>query len=145
MLRILAVKEEWFTDDLPLGEKSKVVLEQTGGVWIVEFPDLHGLTRKELGAVKSFAARRFDKARLAYGRRVTTLGRQWVGAATSNDAEYLGDNENRRWWPQAVIGFNLVDCRPVQCAVLIEGARHGHDVMKSISQMTLAADSPTVF
>lgn len=106
-LEVLAVNEAWFTDDLPLGEKSKIVIEQTSGAWIVEFPDLTGMSRRELNQVKSFAARRSDRARLAYGRRAQTIKRQWLGCATSNDTEYLGDNENRRWWPMTIIRFDL--------------------------------------
>jgi predicted P-loop ATPase len=106
-MECLAVNEDWVTDDLPLGEKSKEVIEKTEGAWIVEFPDLTGMSRRELNQVKSFAARRKDRARLSYGWRATTVGRQWVGAATSNDTEYLSDDQNRRFWPVWVNRFDL--------------------------------------
>jgi hypothetical protein len=109
-MEVLA-NENWFTDDLPLGEKSKQVIEQTSGVWIVEFPDLTGMSRRELNQVKSFAARRKDRARLSYGRRALTVPRQWVGGATSNDSEYLSDDQNRRFWPVRVIKFDLEKLR----------------------------------
>ncbi len=106
-LRLMAVNEDWFIDDLPFGEKSREIIEQTAGVWIVEFPDLTGMSKRELNQVKSFITRQADKARKAYGRRAEKIGRQWIGAATSNDDEYLSDNENRRWWPMAVKLFDL--------------------------------------
>jgi hypothetical protein len=106
-LRLMAVREAWFTDDLPFGEKSREVIEQTAGVWIVEFPDLTGMSKREVNQIKSFITRQTDKARKAYGRRAEKVGRQWIGAATSNDDEYLSDNENRRWWPMAVKLFDL--------------------------------------
>ena len=36
-VRELAIKEEWFTDNLPVGASSKEVIEQSGGIWIAEY------------------------------------------------------------------------------------------------------------
>ncbi len=41
-MRLLAMREEWFTDNLPLGADPKEVIEQISGIWIVEFAELDG-------------------------------------------------------------------------------------------------------
>jgi hypothetical protein len=106
-MAVMAVKEEWFCDDVPIGVESKKIIEQTGGKWIVEFPDLTGMGRRDQREIKSFAARRTDRSRLSYGHFPIDVPRSWLGIATSNDDAYLGDNENRRWWPIAVKHFDL--------------------------------------
>src|ERR1700730_5498720 len=40
--RLLAVRQEWFNDNLPLGARPQEVIEQIGGVWLFEFAELAG-------------------------------------------------------------------------------------------------------
>lgn len=107
-LRVLAVRRAWFTDDLPLGEDSKVLIEQTRGKWIVEVPELVGMSKHDRNRLKSCLSRDRDVARGAYAREVEEHPRQFVMFATTNDAEYLGDmTGERRWWPARVVRFDL--------------------------------------
>lgn len=92
--------QEWFSEDFTVSMNSKELLEATQGKWIVEAPELSKLKGSEVEHVKHLLSRRFDRARLAYGRNATERGRQWVGVATVNADTYLSDpSGNRRFWP----------------------------------------------
>jgi predicted P-loop ATPase len=106
-LRALATKGEWFTDNLPLSADPKQVIEATGGVWIAEFAELDGITKRDVGHVKNFLSKQDDRARPAYGRRSERVPRQFICCGTTNDAQYLFDDENRRFWPVAITQFNF--------------------------------------
>lgn len=106
-LRVLAVNDEWFVDDLPIGADSKVVMEQISGCWLAEFAEMKGLKNSDVENVKSMVARQRDKARMAYGRAVTERPRQCVFFGTTNADEYLRDSTgNRRFWPIKIVRFN---------------------------------------
>jgi predicted P-loop ATPase len=104
-LRALAVRDEWFTDNLPLGSSTKEVIEQTRGVWIAEFAELSGIERRDVNHIKNFLPKQDDRARPAYGRRMETVPRQFIAAGSTNDAQYLLDMENRRFWPVKIKRF----------------------------------------
>lgn len=104
--RLLATREEWFNDNLPLGAKPQEVIEQIGGSWIIEFPELAGIATREVEHIKAFLSRQVDKARPAYGRRREDVKRQFVACATTNDDEYLKGDE-RRFWPVRIERFDL--------------------------------------
>jgi predicted P-loop ATPase len=104
--RILAVRDEWFTDNLPLGAEPKEVIEQISGTWIVEFGELKELSRRDREQIITFLSRQEDKARPAYGRRRETIKRQFVCIGTTNDTEYLPRDE-RRMWPVRIAQFDL--------------------------------------
>lgn len=107
-LAILAINEEWFTDDCPLNADSKVLIEQLTGRWIIEMGELKGMRRGEVEHVKAMLSRRVDKARLAYGRMPVEQPRQCVFFGTTNDSAYLRDmTGNRRFWPVKVERFDL--------------------------------------
>jgi predicted P-loop ATPase len=107
-LSILAVREEWFSDDLPLNADPKRVIESLRGRWIVEAAELSGMRRADVEHLKAFLSRQVDRARLSYDRLVTERPRQCVIAGTTNSEEYLRDTTgNRRMWPVAVRGFDV--------------------------------------
>lgn len=96
----LMPNEEWFLDDLDLGAEAKIVLEMTGGKWLIEAQELHKRTNSEHTKLKSFLARKKDKARLSYDRMTSEVGRQFVMIGTSNTDDILSDaSGNRRYWP----------------------------------------------
>lgn len=106
--RALAVNDRWFTDDLPLGASTKEVLEVVEGVWIAELSELKGMKRNEVEAIKAFASRREDRARLAYGRHTTYRPRRFILVGSTNDRKYLRDRTgNRRFWPVTVGTIDL--------------------------------------
>jgi predicted P-loop ATPase len=98
-LAALCPNRRWFTDDLPLGVDSKVVIERMAGKWIVEIAELAGMRKGEVEQIKAFLSRQVDIARLAYGRLTTEVERQWVPFGTTNAEVFLKDAENRRYWP----------------------------------------------
>jgi len=107
-LRLLAVRDDWFSDDLPLNCEGKEVIERTRGRWIVEAAELHGLRKGDVEHLKSFQSRQIDRARMAYGRMVTEVPRQFVVVGTTNADRYLKDTTgNRRFWPIKVKLFDL--------------------------------------
>jgi len=108
-LSILAIKPEWFSDDLPLNADSKRQIESIAGRWIVEADELKGMRKGDVEHLKSFLSRRVDRARLAYDRYVTEIPRQCIVIGTTNSERYLRDNTgNRRFWPVKVEIFDLL-------------------------------------
>jgi predicted P-loop ATPase len=107
-LATLAVREEWFSDDLPLTIEGKQVIEALRGRWIIEAGEMSGMRRTEIGHLKSFLSRQIDRARLAYARLVSEVPRQCVIVGTTSDLEYLRDTTgNRRFWPVRCQRFDI--------------------------------------
>lgn len=107
-LKVLAGRDEWFTDDMPLNAESKRVIEALSGKWIVEAGELKGNRKAGTDHLKGFLSRTHDKARMSYDRREREVPRQCVIVGTTNDSRYLRDTTgNRRFWPVAVEGFDL--------------------------------------
>jgi hypothetical protein len=105
---VLAVHDDWFSDDLPLNKDTKVVIESLSGRWIVEAAELSGMRRGEVEHVKALLSRRIDRARMAYGRLPIEAARQCVIVGTTNNDRYLKDTTgNRRFWPVRVRAFDL--------------------------------------
>ncbi len=108
-LKVLAVREEWYSDDLPLSSDGKRVIEQTRGKWIIEAPELSGMRRSEVEHVKALLSRTSDRARLSYDRLTSERPRQSIVVGTTNAAHYLRDTTgNRRFWPVRIARFDLV-------------------------------------
>lgn len=107
-LKALAVRDDWFTDDLPLNAEAKRVIEALSGKWIVEAGELKGMRQGGANHLKGLLSRTHDKARMAYDRLEREVPRQCVIVGTTNDSRYLRDTTgNRRFWPVAVTGFDL--------------------------------------
>ncbi|MBB3592640.1 hypothetical protein FHX08_002984 [Rhizobium sp. BK529] len=90
---------DWFTDQLEIGADAKVTIEKTAGRWILEMPELDGLSRRDTNRVKSFVPTQEDSARLSYGRFRSDRKRQFILFGTTNESRYLTDTTgNRRFW-----------------------------------------------
>lgn len=105
-LEVLAVKPEWFSDELSLNAPTKEQMEQTAGKWIIEAGELKGMSRGDVQTLKQCLSRKVDRARLSYGRKRTDRPRQFVIFGTTNEGEdtgYLKDpTGNRRFLPVKV-------------------------------------------
>jgi hypothetical protein len=111
-LKVLAVIEDWFSDDLPLNAKAQQFIEQTTGKWIVEAGELKGMRKGDVDALKSCLSRQRDRARMAWGRLPHERARQFVIIGTTNSNDYLKDNTgNRRFWPVRMGEIRLADMR----------------------------------
>lgn len=108
-LAALCPNQAWFSDSLPLGADSKVVVERTQGIWIVEASELQGYGRKEVDHLKGFLSCRVDgPVRLAYAREPVKVPRQFIVVGTTNLDNYLKDSTgNRRFWPVTVGRFDV--------------------------------------
>lgn len=114
-INVLAVRDEWFLDNLPLSADSKVVIELTSGAWIVEASELNGMKTRDADRLKGFLSRRKEKARLSYDRMLTVAGRQFIIIGTTNEDEYLVDmTGDRRFWPVLIKGFDIDKLREVR-------------------------------
>jgi predicted P-loop ATPase len=113
-LRTLCPRDEWFSDDLPLGVDAKQVIERTTGRWLLEASELHGNRGKEAEALKAFLSRQVDgPCRLAYARDSVSVPRQFVMIGTTNaTTSYLKDwSGGRRFWPVRIQRFDLASLR----------------------------------
>jgi len=89
---------QWFSDSLTTFE-GKDAAELIAGTWINEIGELTAMSRQDMNSVKQFLSKRDDRFRAAYGRTATSYPRHCVFFGTSNEAEFLRDQENRRFWP----------------------------------------------
>ena len=122
-LEILATREEWFTDSLPLNADDKQVIEVLSGKWIVEAGELKGMRQGAIEHLKAFLSRRIDRARLSYGRRVSEVPRQCVMFGSTNTKAFLIDTTgNRRFWPIHVEPFDIVALRRDRDQIWAEAA-----------------------
>lgn len=100
---------EWYGDGLKLGMDAKQTIEAIRGRWIVEAPELTGLTSREVEQVKHQISCRIDHARAAYARTPESVARQCIFIGTTNDERYLRDQTgNRRFCPVTVGRIDLV-------------------------------------
>lgn len=88
----------WFSDSF-LGVEGKDGMEQLEGAWLIEIAELSGLKKSEMTAVKAFVSRQEDAFRSAYARNKSYRPRQCVFFGTTNEVDFLRDeNGNRRFW-----------------------------------------------
>jgi putative DNA primase/helicase len=107
-IELLAVRAENFSDQSILSAADERQQERLGGVWQYEIAELRGIKWADADHIKSFASRRVDRARPAYGRFVLQQKRRCVLWATTNDTEYLkSPTGNRRWWPLECLCIDL--------------------------------------
>lgn len=90
-VQILAGGAELFTDALRLGAQEKETIEITAGKIIVELGELRDASKRDLSAIKHFASRQADRARLSYDVFASEIPRQFTIWGTTNDSEYLAD------------------------------------------------------
>jgi predicted P-loop ATPase len=102
-LRILAIRDEWFTDNLS-NIASREAQQEVAGVWLIEIAELEALRRSAISMQKRFLSQRDDRFRQPYGRYVGRVPRQNVFAGTVNPPPggegYLLDRTGARgFWP----------------------------------------------
>lgn len=100
---------DWFSDSLNFSDmgKGKDAAEKIQGVWIVEIPELAGLSKMDVNNIKGFLSRQDDQYRPSYGRTVESHLRQCiiVGSTNAERAGFLRDaTGNRRFWVVRVQG-----------------------------------------
>lgn len=101
MLRKLAVRDAWFTDQLSHFSTKDASLDLTGK-WLVELAEMDVFLRATSNAAKSYLTRLFDHFRPPYGTHTIDLLRQNVfcGSLNPTVGGYLKDPTGaRRIWP----------------------------------------------
>lgn len=107
-LQTLCPNPSWFSDSLALTCGPKEVIEQTGGKWLIEIPDLSGMRKSDKDRLKAMLASTSDRARTAYAHRAVDRPRHFILIATTNDTSYLKDQTgNRRFWPVEIQRFDI--------------------------------------
>ena len=94
-----ALFSPWFSDDIAeLGTKDSAM--QVRCAWGIEIPELASMRRGDTERLKAFVARRTDRFRPSYGRRVIEVDRQSIFIGTTNSDACLSDETGgRRFWP----------------------------------------------
>jgi predicted P-loop ATPase len=114
LLRILAIKDEWFTDRISsIGSKDS--MQELAGVLLVELAELDAFTKASSSTSKAFLTRRRDRFRPPYGKHPINLPRQCVFAGSVNPLAggYLKDPTGaRRIWPVACHG--MLNCAALE-------------------------------
>lgn len=122
-LKVLAGGEDYFSDEIVIGESYKEQQELLRGKWIVELPELAGLSNAEVRRVKQFTSKSHDRARGAWQRSVEEMPRRCILIGTTNDAQYLRDTTgNRRFWPVVTGRIDLEGLRVARDQLFAEAA-----------------------
>ncbi len=109
-LLILAIKPEWYGDQVPISESAKELIEAIGGKWIIEWAELAGHGKKDVEIVKAVLSRQVDESRMSYDRHPKSFPRRsiFVGSVNPGGAGYYRDTTgNRRFHPVAVGKIDL--------------------------------------
>lgn len=106
-LRKLAMKDEWFSDNLD-GLDTNDALQLLLGTWILELAELKSFTRTMGGtdSIKRFLSSTQDKFRLPYERRAEVFPRQCIFYGTTNRSEFLQDETGNRRFLIVHTGIN---------------------------------------
>lgn len=122
-LKILAIEDQYFSDEIILGEDLRTQQEAMRGKFIMELPELAGLNTGEVRRVKAFVSKSHDRARGAFQRSVEELPRRCLLIGTTNDKDYLKDaTGNRRFWPVEVGKIDLEGLREARDQLWAEAA-----------------------
>ena len=99
--RFMAIKDEWFSDDLKNLNDEKVYYKLMG-MWIIEFSEMLATANaKSVEEIKSFISRQSDFFRLNYEKYPSHRPRQCVFGGSSNNKSFLPFDRsgNRRFLP----------------------------------------------
>ena len=103
-LRFLAVRDEWFSDDLKKLDDEKIY-QRLAGHWILEMSEMVATANaKSIEDIKSFLSRSKDTYKFPYDRYAADHLRQCVVAGTTNKMDFLPMDRsgNRRFLPVQV-------------------------------------------
>ena len=111
--RLLAIKDEWFSDDIRKLDDDNVY-RKLQGHWIIEMSEMIATSSaKSIEEIKSFISRQKETYKIPYETHAADRPRQCIFGGTSNKKQFLpGDRSgNRRFLP--------VTCHPEDAKVHI--------------------------
>lgn len=101
MCRLLAINDDWFTDDIKRIDDENIV-RSIQGHWIIELPEMLVTSKaKSVEEIKSFISRQKDVYKVPYDKYPVDYYRQCVFIGTTNNIECLPADPtgNRRFLP----------------------------------------------
>jgi predicted P-loop ATPase len=130
-LAVLAVRQDWFTDNFPLHSKDKEIIEHLQGRWIIECGELAGMKQAQIEEIKVLLSKQKDTARLSYKHLPETVYRRCIFIGSTNSSHFLRDIQNRRFWPVRIQRFDVEALR-ADVAQLWAEAAHYESIGESV-------------
>ncbi len=99
--RLLACKDEWFTDDIKNLDDENIY-RKLQGHWIIEFSEMLATANtKTVEAIKAFLSRQKDTYKVPYDKYPHDFPRQCIFIGTTNNLDFLPNDKtgNRRFIP----------------------------------------------
>ena len=98
------VPEAEYSGNIDFRAETKEKVEALQGKWVVENPELRGMTRKQVESIKAFLTQSHDSIRLAYRRDPVDFPRRCIIIATGNPVDSIPDDgtTGRRFLPVEV-------------------------------------------
>ncbi len=103
-IRLLALEDDWFSDDLRKLDDDKIY-QRLAGHWLIEMSEMVATANaKSIEEIKSFLSRSKDTYKFPYDRYAADHLRQCVFAGTTNKTDFLPMDRtgNRRFLPVQV-------------------------------------------
>lgn len=89
--------------ELDFGDSGPERIRKLQGRCVIEISELKGMTKREMGEIRSFISAQQDASRRLYGQYYSDLFRRCVFIGTTNDDDPLNDTAgNRRWLPLTI-------------------------------------------
>lgn len=96
-----------FYAEIRLDEKDDEIARKMRGTLIGELAELRGLRTSDQDRIKAFVTRTHEKWTPKYMEFATTFARRLVMIGTTNEDDFLTDEENRRWLPVRTSGVDV--------------------------------------
>lgn len=93
--------------EIKLGEKEDDIARKLRGSLVGELAELKGLRTSDLESIKAFITRTHEKWTPKFKEFATTFPRRVVMIGTTNEDDFLLDEENRRWLPVRTAGIDV--------------------------------------
>lgn len=113
--RLLALKDEWFTDDVKNLDDENIY-RKLQGHWIIEFSEMLATANtKTVEAIKAFLSRQKDTYKVPYDKYPHDFPRQCIFIGTTNNLDFLPNDKtgNRRFIPVRV-NSELAEVHPLE-------------------------------
>ena len=112
--RHIAIKPEFFKDGQTISSRDKDPERRAVTTWISELGELDCTFKSDMGYLKGFLTRDFDRYRLPYGATDENVPRRTNLGATVNGTEFLIDpTGNRRYWTVPLKNIELTPLKAI--------------------------------